>query len=524
MRNTFALLALIILAVIAQWAADRLAWRIDLTEQQLFTLNQASHDLVAELAAPLELRLYLSDDLPARMQPVADFVRDMLTAYQQAGAGQVTLTMIDPGNDPQLVELAHQLGIFRTKASVTAANKVEVVDVWFGLAVFHRGNHEIFPAMGDIENVEYDISSAIARLTQAETPQLVLLGPNYLEERLGFVFDTRYDLKGLTRELSTHFNVRHAVVQPEGPAPDLTDADLVIAWGLPRYRDDQLYVLDQYLMRGKPLLLMAPGTYINAAMLTAAPVPPNRADDFYAHLGFAVDRSLVGDTQASKIRYTDSTPPVLKEYALYPRLVPGLPGLNPKHTATAYLQSLVVPWASPLQTIPREDVRAEIIATSSAQAWLVKEPLVIDPQQVPGPTEFDTYALGLSLHGSFTSFFDTPPTDFDTDAHRQTSAAATHVLVWGSEHMLTQTQDRSLVAWAQHTAGFLSHRALMAGIDRRDNTFRPIRQVSKQMQARLRVLSVAIMPLLVVVLFLLRGALRRRAHRRFLKSMQARSS
>lgn len=480
--------------------------RVDLTRDHLYSLNQGTIDLLEGLEGTVHIKLYFSRHMPARFQPVADFVRTLVDEYEARGKGRVKVTSIDPGSDPVLIEEANQQGIVETRANISEKNRIEAINLWFGIAVLYDGASEVFPAVQSIENFEYDISSAIVRLRRKNKPRILLVGPTF-EEGKGTVWDIGRDIKPVYAELSQHYAVNQVRLKTE-TALDLASADTVLAWGLPYFSEAQLYALDQYIVSGKPVLLLVSGLRVDPNILLAQALPRSRADEFYAHLGFAVNRNLVSDTRCTKIKYTNVRPPVFESYSLFPLLAHVGGGLDEKHSSTANLKALVIPWASSLKTLQTEGITARIIGSSSDQAWIQESGYIIDPKHLPGPTQFDRYPLGLALEGRFNSFFSQGPTG-STD-FKQTAERANTVLVWGSEHLLTQAHQTSILEWVNHAAGFLCHRGELAGVDRRESAFAPTRELSDKEKTATQWLSVGVAPILVLLLAFMRRLLRQR--------------
>jgi len=519
-REVLALIPLPLTIAALTIAGQYIPQRADLTRDRLYSLNQGSLDVLDALTEPIRLQLYFSERLPARFGPLADLVVTLAEQYDDAGGDRVTLEIVDPDSDPEMAEEARALGIEKTIANTTTEGRIETVSIWFGIALVSENRQEVFPSVGSIANIEYDLTSAILRLSKRERPRVVLLGPTHAEAG-GVSFSVDGDMKPLYRELRKLYRVSQIAVTAE-TAIDLADVDAVFAWGLPYFSESQLYALDQYIVSGGQLTLLVSGMRVDPHILLAQALLGSRADEFYDHLGFRATRTLVSDNNCTKIKYTNTRPPVLESYTLFPELSQRLGGLDAKHSATTYLDTLVLPWSSALEVSVREGIRAHIIGRTSEEAWIQEEDWVIDPKSVPGPSSFDRYTLGLALEGRFDSFFDAPPEGLSDPDFQREGSVPTTVLVWGSEHVLTQANQSSILQWATHSAGFMSHRNQLGDVDRRENAFSPIRETDASEKRRIRWLSVTVVPAIILALALVRAHLRKRRHQRFCEKEQAR--
>ena len=62
--------------------------RWDLTEDDRFTISEASHRLAGELQDPLTVRAYFSAEVPPRYEPLQQQVFDILAEYEAHGGGR----------------------------------------------------------------------------------------------------------------------------------------------------------------------------------------------------------------------------------------------------------------------------------------------------------------------------------------------------------------------------------------------------------------------------------------------------
>ena len=89
-------------------------WRLDLTEDRLFTLAPVTRDIVSNLETPIELRFFYSDsateDVP-QIRTYATRVQELLGEIVIASNGRLTLSTIDPEPFSEDEDLANQFGI-----------------------------------------------------------------------------------------------------------------------------------------------------------------------------------------------------------------------------------------------------------------------------------------------------------------------------------------------------------------------------------------------------------------------------
>ena len=91
--------------VLINLVASRAFTRVDLTEDQIYTISQASKDLVAKLPDRLTVKAFISSDLPAQMRGSVQYLRDMLEEYATASKGKMVWKSLDPGADEKLKQM-----------------------------------------------------------------------------------------------------------------------------------------------------------------------------------------------------------------------------------------------------------------------------------------------------------------------------------------------------------------------------------------------------------------------------------
>ena len=90
---------LLLLAVNISSNTGLRGFRVDLTDDKLFTLSSGTKSLLGNLEEPVRLRLYLTQSIANQYQPIQDYsrrVRDLLAEYVADSGGKVTLELVNP--------------------------------------------------------------------------------------------------------------------------------------------------------------------------------------------------------------------------------------------------------------------------------------------------------------------------------------------------------------------------------------------------------------------------------------------
>ncbi|MFT7542776.1 MAG: ABC-type uncharacterized transport system involved in gliding motility auxiliary subunit, partial [Gammaproteobacteria bacterium] len=102
MLSSAGLLLAVVLFVAGNLLASRALKkaRVDMTQEQLFTLSEGARNIAAKVSEPVQMYLYFSEDAVADVDPgLLDFgrrVRDQLEEFARISGGNIQLEVIDP--------------------------------------------------------------------------------------------------------------------------------------------------------------------------------------------------------------------------------------------------------------------------------------------------------------------------------------------------------------------------------------------------------------------------------------------
>jgi ABC-2 type transport system permease protein len=74
--------------VVINLIGTRVFGRVDLTEQKIYTLSQSSKDLVKNLPDFMNVKAFISEDLPPELKTVSRYVRDLVDEYKTGSQGR----------------------------------------------------------------------------------------------------------------------------------------------------------------------------------------------------------------------------------------------------------------------------------------------------------------------------------------------------------------------------------------------------------------------------------------------------
>ncbi|WP_257387906.1 Gldg family protein [Tahibacter caeni] len=297
--------------------------RVDLTENDLYTLSPGTRSLLGKLDEPIQLTLYFSDrgtadtdNLSARaLRAYYPRVRELLEEIAARSAGKVHLKVVDPVAYSEDEDNAVAAGIQGLPFGPAGES------VFLGLYGSNSTNGEAKIPLFDPgrENLaEYDIAKLIHDLASNKKPAVGFISS--LPMAMGFDPATRQMREpwAIYGELGQFFDVRQLSATALKRIDD--DIKVVVLVHPKELGDDTLYALDQFVLRGGHLLVFvdpeaeqdqsgADPQNPQAAMLADKSSDLSRLFKAWG-LEYARDKVVLDRAHALQISIAQNAPPV----------------------------------------------------------------------------------------------------------------------------------------------------------------------------------------------------------------------
>jgi len=536
--------------VAANVIGSRLFARADLTEGKEFTISSSTKQILKRLDDVVQIKVFFSKKLPPQLATLEQQVGDLLKEYEIYSDGKVTVRFFDPESE-DVKGQARSMGIPEVQMNVLEKDQYRVVNVLMGLGVQYGDKTEPIPLIQDVTSLEYELSSALVKVTRTEEKTIGFLtghGERTLDR----------DLEGMKRALEQQFAVR-AVDLSQGRVAVPEDITLLIVAGPSGVTERTEYQIDQYIMRGgKVIFLLDPMKLNEQVGLSAIPVRSG-LDDLLAFYGARPEAAIVLDpARNSQATFQSGFFAYAVQYPLWPRITTQVGGFNPDHPITSRLESLTLPWTAPLEVnvpidapvepdgptyVPpaaansdQPGVRAAILCQTTDQALTQQGRYELNPQTLmatPPTGAPRVMPLAVLLTGTFKSFYAGKPVPSAGDemlAADGISLAAnanananetgvpqstdTQLLVVGGSHFATNQFLRSFpenLLFLQNSIDYLTLGDELIAIRSRGATERPLQQLSDGAKAAVRYGNTFGTAALVIAFGLIQRGLRRKS-------------
>ncbi len=530
----FILVVLAILAAISFLSSRRFV-RADFSDDKRYTISSSTKNVLKRLDDVVTINAYFSRE-PARVAQIRRDVRDVLDEYR-AISNKLQIDFIDPGDDEGEKNKLRFMGIPEVQMNVIEKDKAQVANVYMGIAVIYEDKKEILPVVQNTFTLEYDLTSAILKVTRTEDKTVAFLaGHDELD------IDDAQRFGNMRRELSKQYTVKKVTIV-EGREIDKDVATLVVAGPKQEITEREKYEIDQFIMRGGRAIFLVDAIQIPEGTLQVQTLTTGM-NELLEHYGVKLGNNLVlDDASQGQLTYTQGYFTVRSDYPYFVRVLNQYrnrsgeiaKGLSDESIVTSQLESLTLNWASSLELLPKEEDAIETIALAKTtdRSWTVQSPYDIAPNtQLRAPSSVrKSHTVAASLSGVFMSFYagkDIPSnqsassdeaeaelqveSETSEDRTTITESQPTQIVVVGNSAFL-QFSGRDEMTFFFNTIDWLTLGEDLIHIRSHGVTDRPLKKVSEAEKLFLKYANIAGVPIVVVAFGLIRYLLRRRAKR-----------
>lgn len=379
--------------------------RIDLTDDKVYSLSDASIDLIENLEDPVTLKAFFTEDLPAPYINYRRFLRDKLADYRAYGGSNIQYEFVDPAEDEELQEEANRFRIPPVQIQVIESDNVQLKNAYMGLSIQYAGKREVIPVVQDLSTLEYDITSAIRRLSMDELPVVGFLtghGEPPAQQAMGTLYN----------QISRNYTPKNITVNDSLPMLSEDPEALLIIAPTDSFPPHHLQAIDSYLVRGGKV-----GVLINRVDANLqngqASVLDTGLESLLAQYGATVAPNLLMDKQSSAITVQRQQGFFnIAQQIEYPFL-PVATNFNSESMMVNRLSNIVFYFASTIDTsaVVPESITREPLIYSSSRSQLQEGFFMLQPEiaQQSALNE-GPFLIGAAYTGSFPSYFGEPNT------------------------------------------------------------------------------------------------------------------
>ncbi len=435
-QNILGIVAVVAVIVFLNIISSYLFTRFDLTAEKRYTLSDSTKDMLKGLDEEVLFRVYLEgDELPAEYRRFRNDIKNMLDQFR-AYSRNVEYEFVDPNSfktDEEKMQFYQTLvkkGL--TPIPVTSQNdgvqKQQMV--YPAMEVSYKGRETAIQLQSagvsgkstdeivntSIENLEYNFVTALHRLSRP------------VKARVGFLLGhgelANIDLYDIQMSLVEDYTVENVYLDRNisaltGRVQNMNDSSitvsnkfdvLVVPKPLTTFTDQDLYVIDQFVMYGGKILWLVDARDADMDSLQDKPQSfatrlPTNLEELFFNYGVRINPDLIMDYRCRGIPMMGADNRMqLVPWYYFPTLVP-----NSKHPIVRNLDVLKTDFISSIDLI-NNDIEKTVLLTTSDHTHIKNAPVNIQLSDAMIQVDNQLFnrsnlPVAVLLEGKFLSLF-----------------------------------------------------------------------------------------------------------------------
>jgi gliding-associated putative ABC transporter substrate-binding component GldG len=442
-KKSWIILLFVLIAVI--YASEFLRYRIDLTAEKRFSLNQSTKILLQHIDSAVNITVFLTGELPADYKKLNIATNDLLAEFRDISKNKVRFHFERPGEslpDSDRINLYDSLqqsgvvfeqsqDISSTREKATQQLIIPSAIVQYGsyhpVTIDLRSSRTVFKNYNVVNDepqedkeatlnaaealLEYKFANAIDKLTRKHVPTIAYaLGNGEAGPQI---------VNDLIQNLRNDYRLALFDLKQSYPDPDLINTLLIVKPTQP-FTDEDKLKLDQYVMHGGKIIWCIDKLYaeLDSLMRSQADfVAFDRnlnLDDILFRYGVRINGNLLQDLNCSKIPLVtgfnaDGSPKMQRfPWPYYPFL--SSPNNN---VVSKNLDRVLSIFPSGIDTVKAPGISKTVLLASDTSSRLISSPAIVSLNKIMddiSTQNFNSYnqhyvPVAVLLEGKFHSLY-----------------------------------------------------------------------------------------------------------------------
>ncbi|MAM17640.1 MAG: gliding motility-associated ABC transporter substrate-binding protein GldG [Gramella sp.] len=437
-KSSRSLIILLVALIALNWISGKFYTRLDLTEDQRYSLSPASERILEDVDSPIIFDVFLQGSFPSEFRRLQSETRQMLEEFA-AHNRNIVFNFVDPLENGQDVNIVAQefmqMGMAPARVNVreNGKNSESIVFPW---AIANYGQKTVtIPLMknqigstdeervtASVQQLEYVLADGISKLVYPRKKKIAIMRGN------GELPDANIAdfVKTLQQYYYTApFTLDSVAKVPQRTLKELEQYDLMIE---PKptqaYSEKEKLVLDQYLMNGGKMIWLAEMTNMESDSLmnasgTAIAIPKDlNLGDYFFSYGIRINPELVKDLYSAPIILASGEGSETR-FNPYPWFYSPLTTSPNQHPIINNLEAVKFEYANPIDTL-KNGIHKTVLLTSSPRTEVQGTPLQISLDLVNEKPDLKAFNSGeqnlaVLLEGQFPSVYKNRIKPFELD-------------------------------------------------------------------------------------------------------------
>ncbi len=497
--------------IVVNFLASFFPVRIDLTENKAFTLSGVTKKTVKSLDDLTTIKVFLSENLPARLLPIKQKIKDTLGEYEKIAGGKLRITYTDPKNNQELVSQAENLGIPQLRFSDVQNDKYSVSTGFLGMAILFGDKKEAIETVTESTNLEHDITSAIKKLSEKNAPKIgITSGHGEADQNKVSLLQPLIEKDLSTSEVAISDKDDQSFI-------DESISTLLMVNPTQKFSNRALLTIDQFLMKGGSLVLLLDPINVSGNLQ-----PNNNSTnigDLIQNYGLKVNNDIVLSADNEVANFSTGYTAFVTPYPFWVRILPS--GFNQSYSATSNIDTAVFPWVSSITTDKNKAGAATIteLIKTTPRSFVQSGNINLDPSREQNPKKEDlkefTVAAMVSgkLESALRSSEELKKTLRQGEKSLEQSSKDARIIVFSDSDFISDYFIRRYngnAALLLNSVESVSSDTSLSEIRNKGSNFKPLRELSDSLKALTKWSNIIGLPILITIIGLIKFLLRSR--------------
>ncbi|AXT60159.1 gliding motility-associated ABC transporter substrate-binding protein GldG [Aquimarina sp. AD10] len=405
---------------------NRVYSRFDLTQDNRFTLSDATKSLILETPAPVVIDVLLKGDFPSEFRKLQSETKQLLEEFNALNSN-IQYIFTNPLEEEALrtetINQLQQFGLTPMEVSVQESGKTEIETIVPWAILSYQNKSVKIPLVknnigatseervnSSIQQLEYAFADGLTKILHPKKHKIAVLKGNgqlpdlkiadFIKTLQEYYFVGAFTLDSVSSNATKTLE-------------DLQKFDLIInAKPTQTFSEKEKYVLDQFIMNGGKSLWLLESVAIEIDSLmnpegsTVALMRDLRLNDALFSYGVRVNPVLVNDLQSAPLVLASGQGNDT-QFTPYPWFYESLTKSTSNHPIVKNIESVKFEFANQIDTI-KNNIKKTILLTSSEKVKLEGVPKEIRLDIIREKPDFSTYIegkqnLAVLLEGEFKS-------------------------------------------------------------------------------------------------------------------------
>ncbi len=420
-KNIINIVLLIIGLIVISFISDKFYKRFDLTQDHRYTMSEETKNIVNNIVEPVAIKVYLEGDFPPEFKRIQQETKQHLEElnalnenikFRFINPKTKTQELIDKGLQPSRLSVQEdgkvsQAVIFPW-ALITYKNKTEKVSLLSNT----NANSQEEQLQNSIENLEYEFSNALSKITSEKDKKIAIIRGNGELEDIN-LFSTLTKLGEYYR--LAEFTLDSVTSSPQKSLSELLEYDMaIIAKPTERFTEEEKFTLDQFVINGGKTMWLIDKVHaeIDSLMLSGKMLAYNRdlnLTDLLFQYGVRINFNITKDLYCNTIRLASGNVGNQTQFQDFPWLYFPLVTSNNNNPISANIDPVLLKFPSSIDTL-NNGIKKTIILQSSIHAKPVGTPVDVSLNEIaqkPNKESLDNgnQIFGVLLEGEFRSAY-----------------------------------------------------------------------------------------------------------------------